>query len=102
MCGDGGILALKIAVKEYPQEESNFHFSLRRGMFYPLNYEDRGLFVGDAGFEPATSATRMPRASQLRQSPFRKAELLEFYYFTLILKNYLINGFKNVSINHDL
>ena len=26
---------------QYPHQESNLDFSLRRGMFYPLNYEDR-------------------------------------------------------------
>lgn len=25
----------------YPQQESNLHLPLRRGLFYPLNYEDK-------------------------------------------------------------
>lgn len=27
----------------YPQQESNLYLALRRGLFYPLNYEDRKI-----------------------------------------------------------
>ncbi len=40
MGGFGLIFDEKTDDLVYPQEESDLHFSLRRGVFYPLNYED--------------------------------------------------------------
>ncbi len=77
-----------------PYQESDLDLPLRRQPFYPLNYKDKHsvrsrasgaiypvlrsylwnkytsfYVVGDTGFEPAASASRTLRASQLRQSP---------------------------------
>lgn len=30
----------------YPQKDLNLHFSLRRGVFYPLNYRDENAING--------------------------------------------------------
>ena len=69
-----------VSVVWYPQMESDHHFRFRKPAFYPLNYGDENMGhrryryggqVGDTGFEPATSASRTLRASQLRQSPIK-------------------------------
>ena len=93
MCGDLKNLGIKYAVKDdflCPHRESNSDQLLRRRPFYPLNYRDRYSLVGVTGFppmrginflssnadqvgvtgfEPAASASRTLRASQLRQTP---------------------------------
>ena len=72
----GVIVGLKDAVNECPHQESNLDLPLRGRPFYPLNYGDQGRRrqgfddqVGVTGFEPAASASRTLRASQLRQTP---------------------------------